>query len=272
MPRIPMYPIFWICIIALAAIFTSCEKVVEVDLNNSAPRVVIEASLMPGTNLFTVQVTQTGDYFTATDPTPINNASVVLQEENGTPTAIPFEAKGHYSKTITAQEGKSYTLTVTIGDKTYEAKSYLPPVVPLDALTLEEAPLQSLGSKDTTFNVYINFTDPAVVANNYRLLITVNDTLVPMSEELVVFNDKNIDGNTVNTNASFSTFKRGDYISIEMQSIDAKVYDFYFTLSNILLDNGGFSAAPANPNTNFTGGALGCFVAYSSSSAEIVVP
>ena len=156
--------------------------------------------------------------------------------------------------------------------KIYEAKSYLPPVVPLDALTLEEAPFQSLGSKDTTYNVYINFTDPAVVINNYRLLITVNDTLVPMSEELIVFNDKNVDGNNVNTNASFNTFKRGDHISIEMQSIDAKVYDFYFTLSNILLDNGGFSAAPANPNTNFTGGALGCFVAYSSSSAEIVVP
>lgn len=180
-----MYPIFWISIIALAAIFTSCEKVIEVDLNNSAPQVVIEAALIPGTNLFTVQVTQTGDYFTATDPTPINNATVVLQEENGVSTIIPFEAQGHYSKTITAQEGKSYTLTVTIGDKIYEAKSYLPPVVSLDTLTLEEAPFQGLGSKDTTYNVYINFTDPAIVANNYRLLITVNDTLVPMSDVIL---------------------------------------------------------------------------------------
>jgi hypothetical protein len=254
-------------------VFTACEKVIEIDLNTSTPQVVIEANLIPGTHVFTVSITETGDYFKSTIPTPINNAVVMLQEENGEKQAIPFISNGQYSKTIVATEGKNYTLTVTIGEKTYTSKSYLPPVVQLDALSLELAPFQGLGSdKDSTYNVYINFSDPAPEGNNYRLVMTVNDTIVPLSEEVVVFNDKNINGNNVNANASFKTFKKGDHVSIEMRSIDAKVYDFYYTLSNIVIDNGGFSAAPANPNSNFTGGALGAFIAYSSSSAAIVIP
>jgi hypothetical protein len=273
MQRISLHSVFYILLLTLVSVFTACEKVIEVDLNSSTPQVVIEANLVAGTHVFNVSITETGDYFKSTIPTPINNAVVMLQEENGEKLAIPFISNGQYGKTIVATEGKNYTLTVTIGEKTYTSQSYLPPVVQLDALSLELAPFQGLGSKkDSTYNVYINFSDPAAEGNNYRLVMTVNDTIVPLSEEVVVFNDKNINGNDVNANASFKTFKKGDQISIEMRSIDAKVYDFYFTLSNIIIDNGGFSAAPANPNTNFTGGALGAFIAYSSSSAAIVIP
>ncbi|MBU6340400.1 MAG: DUF4249 family protein [Bacteroidetes bacterium] len=267
MPYKILFPLF-----LMLALFSACEKVIDVDLNTSNPQISIEAHLQAGKNNMEVRISRTSNYFDNKSPDYVNNALVTLSDDAGNQYNIPFENKGLYADTVTGVTGRTYTLKVQLGAETYEARAYLPPLVPLDLLTLKEAPFQKPNSKDTTYNVYVNFYDPAVVKNFYRLRLTVNDTLVPLSEEVTVYNDKNIDGNQINGNASFKTFKRNDHIQIDLWSIDEKVYDFYYTLSNIVVDNGGFSAAPGNPNTNWSGGALGCFVAYSASSAEITVP
>jgi hypothetical protein len=53
--------------------------------------------------------------------------------------------------------------------------------------------------------------------------------------------------------------------------MDAGVYDYFNTLSEILTSDANTSAAPANPNSNFNNGALGYFAAYATSKKSIRV-
>jgi hypothetical protein len=48
--------------------------------------------------------------------------------------------------------------------------------------------------------------------------------------------------------------------------MDANVYSYLTTLSDVITSDANTSAAPANPNTNFSNGALGFFGAFSRST------
>jgi len=51
--------------------------------------------------------------------------------------------------------------------------------------------------------------------------------------------------------------------------MDEPTFDFFNTLSDVLNNQNG--PAPANPNTNIQGGALGYFGAFTSSKKQIIV-
>jgi hypothetical protein len=67
-----------------------------------------------------------------------------------------------------------------------------------------------------------------------------------------------------------SIFKLDDKVEVELISMYKKMYDYFNTLSTII-SNGGDSAAPANPLSNWSGGVLGYFGAFSFSKKTIVV-
>ena len=63
--------------------------------------------------------------------------------------------------------------------------------------------------------------------------------------------------------------KSGDSVSLNMYSIDANVYHY---LSEMLqISNSAESVTPANPDTNFSNGALGFFSAHTVVSKQAVV-
>ena len=76
-----MYKIFFTLLTIIS--FCSCQKVIQVNLNNAKPKFVIEASLYEGTSDFTVRVTKTTSYFANEAIPTVNNANVTLQN-NGT--------------------------------------------------------------------------------------------------------------------------------------------------------------------------------------------
>ena len=55
----------------------------------------------------------------------------------------------------------------------------------------------------------------------------------------------------------------GDSLRVEMQNIDPGVYEYFRTLNLILSSNPVVTTTPANPKSNFSGGALGYFSAHS---------
>ena len=60
--------------------FSSCQKVINVDLNAADPQYVIEANLYEGSHDFKVRITKTTSYFSSGGTIPVvNNASVTLQ-------------------------------------------------------------------------------------------------------------------------------------------------------------------------------------------------
>ncbi|MCB9354009.1 MAG: DUF4249 domain-containing protein [Lewinellaceae bacterium] len=256
-----------ICLCGIFAIagllFTSCEKIIDVDLNSADPKTVIEANLREGDHLFQVHVYQTKDYF-SNDPTVyFDDASVRLSDDSGESTDLIPVGNGTYEVQMIAVAGKTYTLQVTRNGETFTASSTLPEVTTIKQITYKEV---ELPGEDDNQEVYLRFDDRAGEHNYYRILVTANDTL---DYQLQYFDDKYFDGNDVQWSLN-DFYSQGDRLNVELRSIDAAAYKYYLTLAPILTGND--DTAPGNPIGNWQGGALGYFIAYSSSRIDGVVP
>src|SRR5690242_18961338 len=109
------------------------------------------------------------------------------------------------------------------------------------------------------------YSDPAGVRNNYRFLQYVNGERVKRS---IQYNDEFIDGQVYQLPLYMTdvTLKSGDTLKVEMQMIDDAAYkSFSSKEQTAYLD----SAAPANPVSNLSGGALGYFSVHNTQYARM---
>ena len=82
--------------------------------------------------------------------------------------------------------------------------------------------------------------------------------------------DENTNGNYIDIPLFIRSFEIGDTIDLSLLNIDEKSYDYLLTL-NTIIGNGQPSAAPANPNSNFSNGALGYFAIYNGETKQIII-
>ena len=145
-------------------------------------------------------------------------------------------------------------------------------MIPLDNLDSEILPEQNRDTdlKADTFQINCYFKDPAKEVNFYRVKSVVNGVAKDKGADLLVAEDRLSDGKDIVLPIYTSIFKLNDKVEVELLSMDKKMFDYFNTLSN-LIGNNGDGAAPANPLTNWSGGALGYFGAFSSSKKTIVV-
>ena len=84
-------------------------------------------------------------------------------------------------------------------------------------------------------------------------------------ENFVIFDDRINDGQHLEVTVVQRVFKVGHTAKIELISLDKGAYEYFRSFQDLITTNPG-SAAPANPTSNFTNGALGYFSAWSSNS------
>ncbi len=261
--------LFAIPFVALAA----CTKVINPDLNSADPRLVIEAELVGGRTSFEVKISRTGDYFGTSQPTPVTDATVTLTETGGSSFALANAGGGRYTlDSYTGKEGTSYTLTVETGGETYTAVSQMPVAVPLDSLTFKVKDQPPFGSLPAdSLDVYLHFKDPVGVGNYYRFRSTVNGVPHLEGDKLELIDDRLVDGNQIQIPLWVDSFEANDSVRVELISMDRAGYDYFNTLLLIVSDQGGGSAAPTNPTSNWSGGALGHFSAVAVSEKTRVL-
>lgn len=247
-------------------LLTSCEKNITPDLNPGEPKVVIEGVVTNGPGPYTVRLTRSADYYQATQPQGVTGATVIITDSQNNRDTLRYVAEGRYqTRTLRGVAGRTYTLRATVGTATYTATSTLPALVPLDRLTSESQVFGKI--------VYANFTDPATTANYYRWVYQVNGV---QQSGIFTANDRLFDGlrtrqalfSGPNTDNALET---GDRVRVEMQSIDAPVFNYFFALSQVSGNGPNQVATPANPTTNVTGGALGYFSACSVSTDTLTI-
>lgn len=249
-----------------ALIFSSCEKVVDIDLDDADPQYVIEAEVYEGVDTVEVQIFRSTDYYGKSPQQPIDHAVVILSDETGDSTQIPAAGQGRYLLPgFTGVAGRRYNLSVTVDGKIFTARAVMQQPIQIDSVTAEfrKADFRSEG-----YEVAARFTDPAGVQNFYRVIYTINDTLQNEPGDLYLLNDKFTDGKVMKADL-FRRFLPGDKIEFELRTMDEKVFDFFVTLNDVLNNQEG--PAPSNPNTNIQGGALGYFGAFTSSRKTIIV-
>ena len=253
----------------LVLLLSGCEKVINVDLNIANPNIVIEGNMDASKHLAQVKISETSSYFNQTESKMISDAEVRISIDDGESFLIPEIENGIYDfEEIPVKTGATYHLTVNANNKSYEASSVLQPKVEIDTLWYYLDNSDSFFDKGYVVNVYFN--DPPNVNNFYRIKVFVNNKLKDRSDDFVLFSDRFFDGQRVKIDLRDFDIYPKDTVDIQLISLDEKAYDFYDTFIDLLYSNPG-SAAPANPNTNISNGALGYFSAWTSDKQRIII-
>lgn len=245
---------------------SSCEKIINLNLNNTEPKIVIESIFTDVSMRHTVSISNTANFDSNNTPIPISGAIVVLKEENGPTLTFTESTPGNYiSSRYKGKPGKKYTLSVTVNEKTYAATSIMPLPVPIKSIN--QAELSFFGKSRKI--VELNYLDPAGIPNFYYSRVFINDV---KRDRFSVDSDRFNDGKQVKSSifTDESELKHGDVVKIQLLTIDENVYRYLFSITQIT-GNGGPPTVPANPNSNFDNGALGFFSASTSTEQTLIV-
>ena len=60
--------------------FSGCQKVINVDLNEAAPRIVIEGLITDRSGPYTVKISKSGSYFNQPVLPPVSGAQVIITD------------------------------------------------------------------------------------------------------------------------------------------------------------------------------------------------
>ncbi|MFM9985358.1 MAG: DUF4249 domain-containing protein [Flavobacteriales bacterium] len=261
-----------IAIPALLMGMQSCQKVIEIELEEAERQVVIDGGVYEGDDHIRVRISKTTSFFDTSSPEGIGGAVVSVTMPDGAIVPLNDGGNGYYTSgdVVIANNGM-YALKVETGNKTYTASSYMSPSLPLDTLEYEFQEAQFGG--DPGYNVFLVFQDQSG-KDFYRIVTKVNGELMNEPSDILVFDDNLNDGNLIRIPVFTRLFEPGDTVEAELQVLDPDLYEFYQTFAAVASEDAGspFSAAPANPETNIVGGALGVWGAYTSSKKTVVLP
>ncbi len=258
-----------IYLILAILIFSNCEKVIDLDLNDASPQIVVEAELIEGVHDFTVSLSYTRSYYKNDEQKEINNASVSLTNSVGNVTDLSYLGNGIYGvNDYEAMEGEEYTLTVELDGQSYESTVEVPSKARLDSLSYEY--FDGMFGQEGGYVVFMHFQDNPSEENYYRAFYDLNGEPQRKTSDVYILDDKFTNGSTIDIPLIVDIFEVGDTIDLSFYSIDPQTYDYILTL-NTIIGNGQPSAAPANPNSNFSNGALGYLAAYNGEEMRIVI-
>ncbi|MEZ5018448.1 MAG: DUF4249 family protein [Flavipsychrobacter sp.] len=265
-----MKRILYIALTAIAGIsISSCTKVIDVNLNNTKPVIVIEGEITDTTGPYKVKITKTIDIDKNNNFPGVSGAVVTIADDAGnSETLVDMGSGGIYeTRTLQGTPGRTYTLTVVVEGTTYKATSTMPAKVAYDSLGYKE--VNTPDGKEPYPTVY--YRDPETKGNYYRAKQYVNGVF---DGEIFVESDEFIDGK--NRAAILFNGPRDDEdkiinivgeVTVEMQCIDKKNFEY---LEQLVEASGNpQSATPANPVTNISNGALGYFSAHTSSFKKL---
>lgn len=246
----------------LGSFLASCEKEIEVDLNDSEPKVVIEG-LVQLDSLATIKITKSQNYNQDGGFPAVKGALVTLSDNHGNTEILSQNANGLYcAKTIRGIEGYTYNLVVNVEGNLYTSSSTMPQLVKIDSLYMYDVP-----AIEITYPM-VRFQDIPGEDNYYRTVLYVNGKRIRVAID--VTDDQDRDGKMIDFLQTYDKddnngdkIVQGDLVTVDLQCIDKGAYTFWETLGRI-------ESTLNNPTSNITGGALGYFSAYTSDVKTIV--
>lgn len=245
----------------ISVLFSSCTKVIDVDLNTNNPQYVIEAFVTLGKTTHQVSITKTLNIDESTAYPTVDNATVLITDDLGNSQTMALVSPGIYEASAYAVSvGRTYTLTVNVDSKVFVANGIMPQDVQLDSI--ETFPF-SFGP--TTINSIVPVRlDPAGIENFYQFKLLNQGSYLP---GIFIQSDQYNDGNQMMEPLFAEDINSGDTVLVEMYGIDKMVYEFYYTLMQN--DQG---ATPANPTSNFSGGCIGYFSVRTMDTMSLIIP
>lgn len=296
-------PVMKYSVLLLIFIFSlvSCEKVVDFELEQAEPKLVIEATiendqapivvLSNSINYFsTISLQQIAEMF-------VHNAVVEISSQNKIHRlkeyAIPLGGGLSYyyystdsaslSTAITGELNTAYNLKIIYENEQYTASTTIPGLTKkIDSVWWKPTPNDT---SNTMATVMMKATDP-VGYGDYIRYWTKKNKEAYLPGPTSVFDDFVIDGSTYeleiepgfnrnkswNNNEKEGVFRKGDTVTIKVSNIDKATYDFWRTMEYTYQSVGNPFSTPTKVQSNIQGSALGYFGGYASQYRQLIIP
>lgn len=274
-------------VIAGVMCFSSCQKNVQLTLPTQPSRLVLEAEVTTGSNIY-AGLSKTMDILNYKPWMNlfITNATVTLQDNGQTIDTLHFDSNWMaYMSGVVAQEGHSYTLSFTApGFPASTATAIAQSPVNFDWQVNESAGKNADGRMMD--ELVISFTDPAGPSpDHYRIQLSKgakddyissciegsDPGLEPLGNDAVAtsclkgkgiyLNDQRFDGQKKDLHLFI---EHGDlqpvtdsvvhYTVIRLEHLSGDYYDFLYTKAFLEQNNGNPFAEPTNVHTNVKNG------------------
>lgn len=260
----------------IVLIYCSCETTIDPDLNTAERIIVVDAWINQKMQRQEIRVTRSQPYFENTFPTKISGATVTVEDlSDGTkynftegetsyfwdPIEIPLGIVGH-----------NYSLTVTIGEETFEAYSTLGRVPPIDAIKFKYNKKDLIVNKDY-YTVEFEAIEPEGVGDTYWIKAWKNGVFLGKPGELNMAYDASFTaGQSVDGQEFIIPIRKdfinpldqspekdigivppyvvGDSVYVEIHSVNHLAFDFLFGLYFQINRPGGFAEIFSMPLAN----------------------
>ncbi|SHJ63765.1 DUF4249 domain-containing protein [Aquimarina spongiae] len=240
-------------IVTIAILFTSCEDVIDVEVQQGPERLVIEASIdwekgTPG-NEQTIRLRKSTPFFDTNTNTAVTGATVDITNTN---TQEQFVFTDQNDGTYTTDSfvpvlGQSYSLRIAHDGEIYTATETMTSVADITNVFQDRED----GFDEELLEVHLVFTDPVDEENNYLFKFQRRGDLLP---ELEVAEDEFVNGNEIDwwyeledddeDGENQGPFAPGDTVDIEFFGISRQYYDYIKILISQIGGVGLFESTP----------------------------
>lgn len=262
----------------LIALFflAACREVVEIELPNEDPRLIIEAELNDTPGPHSVRLSLTADYFSEGPLPPVTDALVMISDNTGQQDTLEQTESGLYqTQNLEGIIGRTYTLRIQWNGNTYESSSPLLEEAVIDSLSYQYFPANPIFEEG--YYIFFFGRVPPGRTNYFRFKVYENDSLYNDRSDLLIQNDEFLPDTIENIRFTYP-FNLGDTVKIEMYTLNKEMFQYYQELVTLLYNDGGlFSPPPQNPVSNIRNLSepdqppLGYFQVASITSGTIVI-
>jgi hypothetical protein len=261
-----------------------CTERIDIDLEDTYTRLVVYSAITTDTAAHLVELTTTSSYYYNQEPPAVTGAQVEISDDTDDIIYLSENEPGKYytPDNFAAVPGRTYSLRIELNEpidenRIYTASSALPPINPVDSITLK---LEENWGPEGIVQVQCYYQDPPtkeyymfnIFKNGVWLTDTISDRFISDDE---FYNGSYTNGigvgflNQANTREKVNA---GDTILFQGCSITEEYFNFIRTLQQEAsgFSTPLFSGPPANVKGNISDGAVGFFAVYSVSYASTI--
>ncbi len=261
-----MKTVKFIFTLLIIIVFTSCEDVIQVKLDEGTPIITIDAFLNDLRSTQKVRLTYTDSYFSQKPNQAITGAIVTLRDiTSGVDYSFTDANDGDYlfnlSSTDTiAKIGHLYQLTVMHQGNTFTATSLMKRTARIDSIVSKIEKPGAFGGQDGYRCAFIGFDIPGDTTDYYWIKSYKNGILFNKGSNINICVDAaygaGADGFPFIPPIAESItpfgeiFNKYDVCRVEIHSISLETYNFLTQIQKQTTNSGLFATSPENIKTN----------------------
>lgn len=253
-----MKKIYLVSLVLGAFIISSCEDVIDVELDQGNTLLVVDGMITDEVKAHKIKLSTTAPYFDNTKTPIVSNAFVEIREYDANGVLIQIDTlkeitlnSGEYfcQKITNGSIGNRYDLKVEALGETYISSSTMQRIPEIDSLVFR---YETYSIPDLTgYRAYYFGPEIPGKGDNYLFRVYRNGKLYNKPNQLYFASDDLVDGNYIgNFDITPEPFDKGDTIKIESYTTSRDQYYFYVELSKQVNNGGIFANPPANVRTN----------------------